>query len=167
MKYIGNYSDIISSSTVFDMITKTGEKRPTNDMYQYLESNEINSKWKDVGFLNMSSIEWYMYYDSDFTETISFDHLDFLDGYRIKFWAVKILPGKMFPGHIDMFKENKTVKRYWMAVEDYKWGHIFLQNNKVLQNYNSGDIFEISNEIHGAANIGLLPKLSIQIMAIR
>jgi hypothetical protein len=67
--------------------------------------------------------------------------------------------------HIDTIKEDqKNAKRYWIALEDYKWGHIFLENGENLRDYKQGDCFLFDNKIHGAANVGLEPKISLQIM---
>jgi hypothetical protein len=185
MKHMGNYASIIRPTTVFDFLTKTGEPRPNEKMRDYysqnLDKDPIAKEWMDVGYFSTdSTVEWFMYYKEDLTEELDFSKVDFLKEYsEYRWWAVKIMPGKCFPRHVDRYQtnlaaigyklpekdESSEVTRFWMAVEDYHWGHIFAYDDQILHGYKAGDIFEIPDTVHGAGNIGLYPKVSIQIVA--
>lgn len=170
MKYMGNYSSVLTPSTIFDFITKPGERRPNEKMSEYYSKNIHNdavfNDWMNAGYFESNTIEWFMYYKTDLTELLDLDKIDFLKEYsEYRWWAVKVMPGKCFPGHIDRYQDQGNVTRFWMAVEDYHWGHIFIHGDQMLHGYKSGDIFEMPDFIHGAGNIGLFPKLSIQIVA--
>lgn len=170
MKYMGNYASVITPSTVFDFLTKPGEKRPNEKMSSYyaknLHNDVVAKSWADAGYFETDVVEWFMYYKEDMTEVLDLTKIDFLkDCTDVRWWAVKVMPGKCFPGHTDRYQDQGEVKRYWMAVEDYHWGHIFVHDNQMLYNYKAGDIFEMPDLMHGASNIGLTPKLSIQIVA--
>ena len=74
----------------------------------------------------------------------------------------------MFPMHQDLFKENKpNIRRFWMAMQDSKLGHVFVYEDTTLKNYRAGDLFEFEdpNAWHAACNLGFEPKVSLQIVS--
>lgn len=74
--------------------------------------------------------------------------------------------------HADIFEKNETifdfmnntsedVMRYYLFLEDWKPGHHFFAEDKVYQ-WKAGDMVKFASyAVHGACNIGNLPKLSI------
>lgn len=166
MKLIGNYSNIIRPSWAFDMLTKEGDKRPNQAMVKDDDSfKEQREAWQNAGYeLENSSVEWHIYWDKHITEPLDTEQLEITKGKRCHWWFVKLMPGKCFPQHKDYFADFKNPVRYWMAMENYKWGHVFLIGDKQIKDYKEGDLFRIENDWHAAANIGLVPKLSIQLV---
>lgn len=161
MKYIGNYKHWIDPLIVEKVKTSTGERRPKviNDGYQ----DQTLISWKSAGY-DLSKLGWEFFYN----EHIGKDHIDLpikIENKKYKWWFSKLNPGDFFPMHLDHFKTETNVIRYWMACEDYKPGHVFVYGESVLQNYKAGDMYEFSADMwHGAANLGFDPKISLQIM---
>jgi hypothetical protein len=52
-----------------------------------------------------------------------------------------------------------------MPLTDYQPGHIFIYRNTFINNYKAGDLYkyDISTEIHGAANIGHTVRIILQV----
>jgi hypothetical protein len=137
------------------------------------EKNDYVSKqkneWLDAGYdiSPGSSIEWEMFYQEHLTDNFDSHNLEFCLNKKHKWWIAKIMPGKCFPMHRDSFDlSDGKISRYWMALDDHKFGHVFILEDQILQDYKKGDVFKFSDELHGAANVGTEPKLSMQIVVI-
>jgi len=81
-------------------------------------------------------------------------------------WITKMLPGQFMPMHVDPHTiDNITSERYWIPLQDFSPGHIFMYGTTVISNYKKGDIYRYTNsqELHGAANIGFIPRVVLQI----
>jgi hypothetical protein len=52
-----------------------------------------------------------------------------------------------------------------MPWQDYQPGHVFLYENKFISEYKFGDLYQYydSNALHGAANIGHVPRIILQV----
>ena len=161
MKYLGNCADKIENSIIESIKKIPGDVRPAdNDMFSSTESL-VMQKLTEVNY-NLKGARWEMYYQ---------DHLKFdassIFKNVVKWWFVKLNPGDMFPYHIDTYENTKQLKRFWIACEDYKPGHVFFTGNQMLTKYSAGDIFEFnaSAEWHGACNLSLEPKITLQVIA--
>ena len=72
----------------------------------------------------------------------------------VYWWITKLLPGQMMPMHTDPHThEEQTCKRYWVPLQDYVPGHVFIYGESMMQNYKRGDVFQYENSTdeHGAA----------------
>ena len=51
-----------------------------------------------------------------------------------------------------------------MPLKDWERGHIFVYEDTVVTNYKAGDVYmyESAQALHGAANIGLTPRIVLQ-----
>jgi len=81
-------------------------------------------------------------------------------------WFVKLLPGQMQSMHIDPhLVEVANPVRYTMFLQDFEPGHIFVYDDKMINNYKSGDVFEWSDPmiVHGVVNIGYNTRYTLQI----
>jgi hypothetical protein len=165
IEYIGNYNFKINTAWVNKMNSTTGEIRPNGRMVATDSVNKQLSDWSNAGYIDASSVQWELFHDWDFEEKLDFDSIDFCQGKQITWWISKVKPGKCFPMHYDTIKEDLVnPKRYWIALEDYKWGHVFIVGNRVVRDYRAGDVFLFDNSIHGAANVGLETKFSLQLL---
>ena len=56
-------------------------------------------------------------------------------------------------------------RSYWMPLQDYENGHIFMYEDQVITNYKKGDVWMYSDStaLHGASNIGFTPRIVLQI----
>jgi hypothetical protein len=81
-------------------------------------------------------------------------------------WIVKYQPGDMQPMHFDPHIINtEDCLRYTMMLTDFEDGHIFTYDTYLLNDYNVGDLFQWPDPmiLHGAANIGMKPRISLQL----
>jgi len=53
--------------------------------------------------------------------------------------------------------------RYWMPLQDYTAGHVFIYKDKMIADYKAGDVYQFDNETdtHGAANIGHTSRIML------
>jgi hypothetical protein len=79
-------------------------------------------------------------------------------------------PGNGIPMHTDSYtayknKYNVThnnIKRYFIAVSPWDWGHMLQIHDKVITNWKMGDTYEIpSTTYHLSCNFGIAPKYSL------
>lgn len=162
MIYIGNYRSWIDDNIVKTILTTRGERRPKLDPGEY-EKSTIE-KWQQAG-IDMTRIGWEFYYN----EHIGLDHIELPihpGSKKYKWWFSKLNPGDILPMHVDHFSVEQNVQRFWMACQDHQPGHIFTYGNSTLQDYRAGDLYELSppDIQHGAANLGMTPKISLQIL---
>jgi hypothetical protein len=105
---------------------------------------------------------WYVYEQQDLQIDLKFP---WTFG-KCHWWITKLLPGQMMPMHTDpLTHEDQTCKRFWVPLQDYVAGHVFLYGNSMIANYKRGDVFEYehSQDEHGAANLSFEPRLVLQV----
>ena len=156
MKYIGNYANWINPEWIQYMESNIGEKHPRVDPNEYGEGNPLE-KIKKYGY-NLENTFWYSFEQRSFP----FD-LDFpfdLKGSK-DWWFVKMLPGNFIPFHKDHPPKNEseqlTARRFWMPLQNYTEGHIFIMEHEFLKDYKAGDVFEYDDEAgrHAACNLSM------------
>ena len=59
----------------------------------------------------------------------------------------------------------KNCKRYWVPLQDFIPGHVFIYGNSMVANYRRGDVFQYENsqDEHGAANLSFVPRIVLQV----
>lgn len=156
MIYVGNYADWIKPELIEFMLTSDGTSRPGGGPNP--DSEEFR-KATSSGY-DLTSTYWYIYepHTLPLDITMPFDNRkDFI------WWGIKMKPGNFMPVHRDPHtSELANCKRYWMALQDWEPGHIFMYNKEVLVDYKKGDVFcyPDAQEIHGACNIGYNVRLT-------
>lgn len=165
IKYLGNSTDWINQSHLKTILETDGDKRTIYKTENAPEKASQVSSWKDLGY-ELKGAEWFMYYYSHFGLS---SVTDLVTPFKIdrpfNWWYTKLMPGSVFPLHVDTFDETHS-RRIWIAMQDYQPGHVFIYEGKVLDDYKAGDAFEFENPKawHGAANIGFEPKISLQLV---
>jgi hypothetical protein len=163
MEYIGNFAEWIDDTVIEQILIFPGDRRPKKEHSQY--ESLVEQKWRAAGF-DTNRLGWEIYFD----EHLQIPNLDLpIDpaSKKFKWWYTKLLPGDLFPLHIDVYPENReNIERYWLACEDYRPGHIFINENVVLDQYKKGDMYKFDDpkSWHAAANIGFTPKISYQLV---
>jgi hypothetical protein len=163
MKFIGNYKEWINQSWIDEVLLNRGTARPLEGKRpDSLEEEKEYAKAREAGYSD-DAIYFYMF-DK---KTVSFEITPppFVQG-KFHWWITKMLPGNFMPMHVDPHtKYEKNSKRYWIALQDYQSGHIFMYKNRVITDYKLGDVwcYEDSTAEHGAANIGRVPRIILQI----
>ena len=95
------------------------------------------------------------------------------------------LPGQVLPWHFDnmgnWFKKNQglnpnidnmtcdlgDIKRYFIAITDWHWGHILQIANSYFPKWKSGEVYDIPKGVyHLSANIGIRLKLTASITGV-
>lgn len=163
MKYIGNFESWIDSIWISEMLKNRGDGRPAEG--QRPDSpimEEEYQKSRDAGYKDDAIYFWM--FDKNNT---SFDipQPPFLQG-RFHWWVTKMLPGNFMPMHVDPHTQyEQDSQRYWIPLQDWQSGHIFMYENQVITDYKKGDVWTYtdSGALHGAANIGRTPRLVLHI----
>lgn len=164
MRFIKNYRTWLDQSVIKTIIETDGDRRPNlSDLSEEYKKGMINLAL-EAGY-DPKKLKWTLYYPIHFEQEIK---LPFDPGLDSHWWFCKLNPGDMFPIHQDLFEKNKpNIRRFWMSCDDSKLGHVFVYGNKMLENYQAGDLFEFENpnEWHAACNLGFTPKISLQIVS--
>lgn len=160
MNFIGNFAHLIKDEWLEEIQTKTGRARPKDWPPMFRHESVEYAKVEEAGY-DINSVYWYIFDPEDLSFRVSFPFLknDF------HFWISKLLPGNLMPMHSDPYTLERDGLRYWIPLQDYHSGHVFIINDEMVTNYKKGDvfIFNESTDVHGAANIGHIPRYSLLI----
>ena len=162
MKYFGNFKEFVPTQLVSKLLTSNQIKQ--SNTQKDIESPE-SKIWKTVGY-DLSKVTFYSFENTKYKDQIKLPEDQF--GEIVEIWFTRLDPGDMFPLHQDEYLYDQTnLIRYTMLLQDQMPGHVFCYNNKILQGYKMGDVFEFDNPKiwHAAVNVGLTPRLTMQISA--
>jgi len=108
------------------------------------------------------------------------NNLDFLNdfGWQNFAWGFyKLSPGKWIPPHVDHFEnyarfynitDKSKIKRALIFLEDWKPGHTFMLNNKLVLNWKAGDCYTWKhNTKHWGGNFGVEQRYTLQLTGIQ
>ena len=161
MKYLGNFKHWIKQEWIDYLLTHDGTLRPKTT-----EENPDSPEFRiaeSVGY-DLSTVWWQHYTDTSCPLQIT---LPIETDLSYIWWFIKMKPGNYMPMHRDPHvteqdKENFT--RYWMPLQDYQDGHIFIYENNFMKDYKAGDLWTYTdpNAVHGACNIGYSTRLTFQ-----
>lgn len=161
MIYKGNYSNWIQHEWIEYMLNNVGYSGPGGKVPE----NEYEEKGKTR--ITKAGYDW----DSTLWEIFDESNLPFTiepPVERIKsWWIVKQLPGQLMPMHGDHDDDEATrTTQWWMPLQDYVSGHVFIYQDKLYNEYKSGDLYMFDNvqAFHGSCNIGFTPRLTLNII---
>jgi hypothetical protein len=160
MKYLGNYIDWVENSWIDFVKNNVGKTFPKGQIpIDSYESQEFKAA-TDAGY-DLDKVLWYVFEKDD----TGFDIVPTWTEKSTSWWITKLLPGQYMPMHRDPFTQYRNCKRYWMPLTDYQPGHIFIYKDTFVNDYKAGDLYryDLSTEIHGAANIGHSVRIILQI----
>lgn len=153
MQYHGNYRDWIDPKWTEYMSENVGEIHPQQDNDEYGENNSLQLI-KDYGY-DINSIFWHSYESRSFP----FDVTIPIAGENTDWWFVKMLCGNFIPMHKDHNHDDYSglnCRRFWMPLQDYVEGHVFINGGEFIKDYSAGDLFEYDqHERHGCFNISM------------
>ena len=160
MKYVGNYNTL-KDEWLQELIANDGQARPRDWPPAFaIESSEY-ARAKEAGY-DLSAVHWWVYEKQD----VSFDIVPpaIITG-EYHWWITKLYPGQYMPMHTDPHTHERPCKRYWCPLQDYHPGHVFIIKDKLITDYKKFDVYEYDYEqdVHGAANIGHIPRLVLQL----
>jgi hypothetical protein len=160
MRYIGNYKKWIDPNWRQLVLDTVGQARPKDwPPADAVESAEYK-KYEEAGY-DLNSINWWVYEATDLRIEIN---PPWCSG-DVHWWITKLMPGQYMPMHSDPHTHYEDCQRYWIPLQDFEPGHIFIYNNTFINNYNVGDVYEYYNstDLHGASNIGHTPRIILQV----
>ena len=163
MKFHGNFNYWIQPHWLEFVLHNRGTGRPKEGQQpNSAKMTEEYDKAIRAGYRN-DQIYFWMFDNTNFPFDIS--NPPFLKN-NFHWWITKMLPGNFMPLHIDphtMYQKNS--RRFWIPLQDYESGHIFMYEDKVITDYKAGDVWEYENSsaLHGAANIGHTTRVVLQI----
>ena len=160
MRYVGNYAKWISPDIIAYLIDNDGTKRPGGG--ENPESPEFTMA-AEVGY-DLTKTYWHHYDEKSTSLQIS---PPIPTDKKVLWWFIKMIPGQFMPMHRDPHITETwftNCTRYWMPLQDYSPGHVFIYNNVLMTDYKAGDLWQYTdaNEIHGACNIGYSTRLTFQ-----
>lgn len=162
MNYIGNFSSWIEEEWTNEILSNEGTARPKGGKRpDSLEEELEYTKARAAGYKDNETY-FYMFTKDNTSFDIS---PPFVDG-QFHWWITKMLPGNFMPMHVDPHtRYERNSKRFWMPLQDWRPGHIFMYENLVITDYKKGDTWWYDNPValHGAANIGHTPRVVLQI----
>lgn len=192
MKYIGNFKTWLDENKEIiekmaaghgerngsyheeEIFRMKGDRRPAPPTEEdlYAETLDLADLWKGAGY-ELHKVSWEMFYESHLGEFKP----PFEISSKYEHWFCKMSPGDILPMHDDrvegrtvkeLLAEGTTVKRYWMACQDAKHGHVFAYKDTLLTGYKAGDmyLFDEADDLHGSCNVGFVPKISYQLTVI-
>jgi hypothetical protein len=162
MNYIGNYKNWIQDEWVAELLSSTGVARPKEGKRPDSPEEELEyNKAREAGYKD-DAVYFYMFDQN----SVSFNVIPPFITEKYHWWITKMLPGNFMPVHRDphaLYQKNS--KRYWIPLQDWQPGHIFMYEDRVITDYKAGDVwvYEEAGALHGAANIGYTPRLVLQI----
>lgn len=163
MKFIGNYKKWLNPSWRQTVLDNQGIKSP-KDWQSCINKNKYYQKSINAGY-NFNSCLWHTYekniLDINITQPPWIKN-------KFYWWIIKMNPGQFMPIHSDPKSIKENSMRYWIPLQDYTEGHLFIYKNKLITNYAEGDVYRYTNtyDIHGSANIGYEPRVILQITEI-
>jgi hypothetical protein len=175
MKYIGNYIDKIPKGLIETILDNDGDLTPVYQPEKWKGTPELDQALKEVEDAGYPDLNYYFHQYSRNTEVIkpfvndvdqllkSIQKEQFNESH---WWIVKYNPGDMQPMHIDPHvRSMSNCFRYTMLLTDFVDGHIFTWGDKMLNNYQAGDLFLWDDYrcLHGAVNISYVPRISLQL----
>ena len=169
MNYVGNYKSWITPKLMNHLTINDGD---TVSVWQ-------PDRWKGHPMLDEARERarfGYSHKNHDFQQfnIMSADMQDYKiqlpnlidDDRKAMWWFIKLLPGQMQAMHFDPhLLDTLNPKRYSLFLQDWQPGHIFTWDDKMLSNYNAGDLYIWEDPMcyHGVVNIGYETRYTLQI----
>lgn len=159
MKLIGNFS-FIKQDWIQELLDIEGQARPRDWPPAFAVENAEYAKAQEAGY-NLNAVNWWIYEKQD----VNFDIIPPWVNAEYHWWITKLYPGQYMPIHTDPHTHERPCNRYWMPLQDYHPGHIFIYENELVKDYKKNDVYSYikPQDTHGAANIGHIPRLVLQV----
>lgn len=155
---IGNWKHIIDHNLKSRVLDTVGQARPRDWPPAFAVESDEYKRAEEAGY-DLSAVHWWVYEEKDLGPL----KLPLANEYH--WWITKLYPGQFMPMHSDPHTHERACNRYWVPLQDYEPGHIFIYNDKLITKYSEYDVFKYKHEqdMHGAANIGHSPRVILQV----
>ena len=161
MRFIGNFQHWIKKEWLTEITQSHGYGRPRDWNPDSSQEEDTYKKAAEAGY-NLKSVHFWLFEKSN----LSFDIIPpWTTSSNVHWWFTKMYPGQFTPMHSDPHTHENKCLRYWVPMQNYETGHIFIYKDELIKNYRAGDVFvyDDSQDIHGAANIGYSIRLVLQV----
>jgi hypothetical protein len=160
MEYLDNYKEWINPLWRELALELNGQARPKDWPPAYITETAEYTKAHAAGY-DLTATNWWVFEEKDLGITIN---PPWTKG-EYHWWITKMYPGQFMPIHIDPHTNHRECLRYWMPLQDYHPGHIFVYDKQLAVDYKLGDLFLFSDSkaYHGAANIGHIPRVMLMV----
>jgi hypothetical protein len=158
--YRGNFADWIDPTWRELVLNTVGQARPRDWPSETAIESAEYSKAQDAGY-DLTAVNWWVYEEHNLNIKIDPPWCTGKNGW----WITKLMPGQFMPMHTDPFTHYTSCKRFWIPLQDFKPGHLFIYGSTLIKDYKAGDVYEYidSHDTHGAANIGHEPRVVLQV----
>jgi hypothetical protein len=171
MRLIGNYKDWLTERIVNHFSTHMGDIVPVWQPERWKGHPLLEAGLESVRAGYSDNKHFFQQFNTRTPDMQGFDmELPRLpdDDRHALWWVIKLLPGQMQPMHFDphlLDSGIKNPKRYTLFFQDYKPGHIFNYEDKIISNYKSGDMYLWDDPMvyHGVVNIAHDTRYTLQI----
>jgi hypothetical protein len=161
MKFIENYSHWIKQKWI-DAIDKHEGIQVPRDYREAAEDPYFISPLADTGWDEDSSVYNILYTVNYAPKELDLSFVPWLakesTGRPMQYywWIEKFLPGMIYPNVTNSNYTYTKSYRYWMPLQDYVTGHMFVYEDKLITGYKKGDVYMFSDEdaYHYAGNAG-------------
>ena len=158
MLRIGNWNHYINPDLRQRVLDTAGQARPRDWPPAFAVESAEYARAEEAGY-DLSAVNWWIY------EETELGPIELPLENRYHWWITKLYPGQYMPMHTDPHTHEESCKRYWIPLQDYESGHIFIYKNTLMTVYSANDVFVYKNaqDSHGAANIGHTPRVVLQV----
>lgn len=158
MLCVGNWKHYIDSNLKQQVLDTVGQARPRDWPPAFAVESAEYARAKQAGY-DLSAVHWWVYEEND----LGVLELPLKNKYH--WWITKLYPGQYMPMHTDPHTHQEACRRYWIPLQDYEDGHIFIYKDTLMTKYSANDVFVYGNaqDVHGAANIGHTPRVVLQV----
>lgn len=158
MLCVGNWQHYISSKLRQQVLDTVGQARPRDWPPAFAVESSEYKRAEEAGY-DLSAVHWWVY------EETNLGPLELPLKNKYHWWITKLYPGQYMPMHTDPHTHEQKCKRYWIPLQDYEPGHIFIYKEKLMTKYTANDVFVYTDaqDSHGAANIGHTPRVVLQV----
>ena len=160
MIYRGNFANWINPVWRELVLNTVGQARPRDWPPETAVESAEYRRAQAAGY-DLTAVHWWVYEEHDLNILVD---PPWCNG-TTNWWITKLMPGQFMPMHTDPFTHYEPCKRYWVPLQDFQPGHLFVYDNNLIKDYKAGDVFEYydSKDSHGAANIGHAPRIILQV----
>ncbi len=158
MQFIGNFKQWIDPLWEHRILTTNGQARPRDWPPSTAVESAEYSRYEMAGY-DLNAVNWWVYEEKDLNLSLT---PPWTNG-RVHWWFTKMMPGQYMPMHTDPHAHNQPCNRYWMPLQNYEPGHVFIYDKEMISNYSVGDVYKFDDERdqHGAANISHSPRIML------
>ena len=137
----------------------------------------INANWIGYDEHNTQETNWGLepIHNEELNKLIGTSNFDKLgiDPSRVLVRLLEYKPGNMLPLHSDGMEGFRRIyglenpRRFFVAVSDWDWGHVFQAHDNMISHWNTGDTWEIKPGVwHCNANFGITNKYTFTITGV-